>query len=128
VPVAATPGVTSARLTTKAFVDAVVAGDFTTAWNMLGPSAKEGFGTAGQFAADRRAFMNMAGNTVVIGEPTQAPDQLSVWLDASLREQMAAESAFVVHLDYPVITNNAGWEVLVVAPDLAGDWRIWFAR
>jgi hypothetical protein len=79
-------------------------------------------------AADRRAFMSTAGNTVVIGEPTQAPDQLSIWLDDGLREQMATDSAFVVQLDYPVITNNAGWEVLVVAPDRAGDWRIWIAR
>ncbi|HYO42994.1 MAG TPA: hypothetical protein VES19_07305 [Candidatus Limnocylindrales bacterium] len=127
VPPSADPSVPVALA--RAFVQDLLDGDYTAAWSMLAPGTQDHFGAEEAFASDRAAFMKSAGREVVIGDPTSAPDRLAVWLTGIPAADLQAERAFVVEIDYPALRHtNSTPEVLLIAPDTAGDWRIWIVR
>ena len=55
------------------------------------------------------------------------PRSLADWLPAA--PGATAASAFVATVDYPALASrNNDQEILIVAPDEAGAWRIWVVR
>ncbi len=61
--------------------------------------------------------------------PIIDPDSRSLadWITAAPGAN--ADLAFVATVDYPVLAGrNNGQEILVVAPDSTGSWRIWVVR
>jgi hypothetical protein len=113
----------------RQFVTALLDGRFPDAWNLLAPDTQEQFRTLDAFASDRAAFLKSAGDNVIVGEPSNAPALLSKWLPGISADQIDASAAFVVEVEYPALASrNGSPEVLVVAPNPDGAWKIWIVR
>lgn len=127
VPPTADPSIPAALA--RQFVQDLLDRDYASAWSMLAPLDQEAFGTEEAFASDRAAFMQSAGREIVIGDPSNAPDQLALWLVGISDAEIQADRAFFVELDYVALRHtNSTPGVLLIAPDPADDWRIWIVR
>lgn len=110
-----------------AWVAAMRSRDLKPAWALLSDASQAAYGSLARFTADRNAFMDTAKG--VVNGPSIAADPQSVadWLSSAPGAN--ADSAFVATVDYPALADrNNGQEILVVAPDRAGTWRIWVVR
>jgi hypothetical protein len=107
------------------YEDALVAGDWATAFDLLAATSPTHDAGASAFAAEREPFYASVGGQYTVGEPSRVTD-LSAY--APLVEGADGSRAFLVEVDYPAIGGNAGYEQFVVAPDPSGAWRIWPVR
>jgi hypothetical protein len=109
------------------WVAALRARDHQAAWDLLSSASQEAYGSFGQFAADRDAFMDSAKGIVVGPSIDQDPRSLDDWLSAAPGADAA--SAFVVSVEFPELADaNNGQQILIVAPDPTKTWRIWVVR
>ncbi len=116
----------SAAQTVRTYLDALTAGRYQDAWQVLAPSAQQAWGSEQNFATERGAFYASAGATVVLSAPDNLPQTLGEWIPPNFDGDR--QRAYVVNVDHPVIETNASREVLVAAPDSSGAWHLWVGR
>jgi hypothetical protein len=110
-----------------AWVAAMRTRDVKAAWALLSDASQAAYGSLARFTADRNAFMDTAKGVVNGPSVTADPQALADWLSSAPGAN--ADSAFIATVDYPALADrNNGQEILVVALDRAGTWRIWVVR
>ena len=116
----------AARVATD-WVGALRARDYATAWAALSAASQAAYGSMESFASDRDAFM-MSARGIALGPYVNAdPQALAEWLPAAPGAD--TKNAFIATVDYPQLAQrNNGQEVLVIAPDESGGWRVWVVR
>jgi len=107
------------------YEDALVAGDWTTAFDLLAATSPTHDAGASAFAAEREPFYASVDGQYTVGEPSRVTDLTAY---APLVDGADASRAYLIEVDYPAIGGNAGYEQFVVAPDPSGAWRIWPVR
>lgn len=120
----------------REYLERLVAHDFAGAWLLLGDEERAHRGSEAAFADERKAFFTSAGSEFTLSVPTHDLAAIWAWVipenPPSATPNLAGpdyDRAFLVEVDYPALAgNNAGWEVLLVAPDPTGAWRIWQLR
>jgi hypothetical protein len=104
-------------------------GEYDRAWSLLAPATQLAQGSLAQFAAERAAYMKSAGGIYRLGLATHDRRLLDQWVSAADPASPPLARAFLAQVDYPRLANNpAGFEILVAAPDPAGDWLVWVVR
>jgi hypothetical protein len=109
---------------------ALVDGRWQEAWDLLAPVDQAHRLTFADYVSERHAYFESVAGRYTLSAPTDDASALAAWTSdaASVRGAVLAR-AFVVQADYPAMAgNNAGYEVLLVAPDESGAWRIWELR
>jgi hypothetical protein len=108
---------------------ALVAGKPAAAWALLGDEARVRSGGEAAFGRERTQFFTSVRGRVDVNQPLKDPAAISEWL---LTYVVAADltRAYLVRVDFPAIAanTNANYEILLVAPDPRGSWRIWPLR
>jgi hypothetical protein len=112
--------------TVGAYLDALTAGRYPAAWQLLAPSARSMWGSETEFATERAAFYSTAGPSLSISAPDNAASTLATWLPADFDGDR--KRAYVIAVDHPQIQSNASREVLIAAPDPVGAWHVWIGR
>lgn len=116
-----------ATLIAGQYLDSLSNGRYFRAWQLLATDQQQAFGSLQQFRSERTAYYQSAGPRYKLSTPDRSAGMLALWLQADFAG--TADRAWVVRVDHPKLAgNNAGFEILVVAPDLTGTWRIWVAR
>ena len=112
------------------YQDALIAGEWTTAWGMLAPAHRAVIGSLADYRYERRAFYRSVDGRYAVGTPTHSASTLGKWLPPSPSSLGAnLKRGYIVRVTYPALAgNNAGWEVFLVAPTLTGQWAIWEVR
>jgi hypothetical protein len=110
----------------QAYLDALASGLYSVAWDLLAASAGQLWGSESAFAAERRAFYESAGPTFSVSTPDSSRGSRALWIASSFDGDR--DRAYVFIVDHPRIQSNASQEVLIVAPDSSGEWRIWIGR
>jgi hypothetical protein len=118
----ATPGPRDVAVTiVERYESALVAGDWSVAFDLLAATSlthEAGFGT---FAAERAAFFESVDGRYVIADPTRVTSWTGYGptVNGAFRPR-----AWLTEVAYPALTgNNAGYEQFVVAPDASGAWK-----
>jgi len=108
------------------YENALIAGDWEAAFELLSPTSLTREMGLEAFASERAAYFDSAGDRYVLADPARVSD----WMDiAPLVVRAERPRAWLVEVTYPALAgNNAGYEQLVVAPDENGTWRIWPVR
>jgi len=114
---------TKAISTVRAYQEDLVHGRLTNAWNLLAPEAKVFYHTYSEFAAERTAFMKTTTTSYTLGPPTHD------WAtsDPSLPRFYQGDfgRAFLVRVDWNAVPfTNADWDLLLVMPNLQGEWEV----
>lgn len=114
---------TKAISTVRAYQDDLVHGRLTNAWNLLAPEARVFYHTYSEFAAERMAFMTTTTTSYTLGPPTHD------WAtsDPSLPSFYQGDfgRAFLVRVDWNAVPfTNADWDMLLVMPNLQGEWEV----
>ncbi len=111
------------------YESALVNAAWPTAWSILGPEEQMQRASLGAFQAERTAFFASVHGRYTVGTPRSDLKELMGWLPAGAPASAIISRSFLVQVDYPALSgNNAGWELFMVAPDPAGDWRLWQLR
>jgi hypothetical protein len=109
------------------WVTALKAHDFRSAWALLAAPSQIGFGSFEQFANDEREILKTAKENIVGPKLDPDPESLALWLPDALGAR--PKEAFIAHVEYPALSLiNNGDQILVIAPDGTGVWRIWPVR
>jgi hypothetical protein len=129
----ATPGLRdpdTAALVTDRYERALVDGRWQEAWDMLAPVDQVQRVTFGDYVYERKAYFQSVAGRYTLSAPTNDPAALATWTsNAEFVQGADLARAFIVQADYPALAgNNAGYEVLLVAPVADGAWRIWEVR
>lgn len=112
-----------------AYMTEVTREDYDRAWTRLSPAAQAGWGSPQEFAAERAAFRLSTGGLYRMAIPSHDLGLLAQWVSPDDPARPPLERAFIAEVRYPRLeNNNAGWEMLVVAPDATGRWLIWKVR
>jgi hypothetical protein len=119
----------------RRYEDAVAARKWDAAWALLAPEQQAMRTSREEFADERGAFMTSTGGVYVARPPTHDPAEIRRWV---VPEDLTRpiypvtpdyDRAFLVEVDFPRLAgNNAGWEMLLVAPIKDGSWFIWVIR
>jgi hypothetical protein len=120
----------------NAYERALIAKDWAAAWNDLAPEEQAHWGSYDQFVADRAAYYMSVDGQFAAKPPRHDPAEIRQWVVPDNFPESPVypatpnyDRAFLIEVDYPALaTNNAGWEVLLTAPDSSGAWRIWQLR
>lgn len=130
VPAAAQADLSAIRKVAAAFVDAEAQGDYDAAWALMSPEARSHFRGFEDFASERAAFMQSARHVATVGDPTNAPDRLATWLLGLSTDGMKVEEAYLVEVDFPKLdpSTNGSTQVLIIAPDMEDQLRVWIVR
>ena len=112
------------------YQDALIAGEWRTAWGMLAPAHRAAIGSLADYRYERQAFYRSVDGRYAVGTPTHSASALARWLPPSPSSLGAnLKRGYIVRVTYPALAgNNAGWEVFLVAPTLTGRWAIWEVR
>lgn len=112
------------------YQDALIAGEWRTAWGMLAPAHRAAIGSLADYRYERQAFYRSVDGRYAVGTPTHSASALAKWLPPSPSSLGAnLKRGYIVRVTYPALAeNNAGWEVFLVAPTLTGRWAIWEVR
>ena len=111
------------------YESALVNAAWPTAWSLLGPEAQAERGSLGAFESERAAFFASVRGRYVVGEARHDLGELTGWLPAGAPASANLGRSFLVQVDFPALSgNNAGWELFMAAPDVAGEWRLWQLR
>jgi hypothetical protein len=114
--------------TLSAYMGEVVGRDFDAAWARLAPGAQRAFGSREQFTSEKLAYLQSAGSAFVMPPPTHDVALLRQFTDG-LDDAPPLDRAYIVQVDFPGLAgNNAGYWILVTAPDATGEWRVWQVR
>jgi hypothetical protein len=115
-----------ARNLVRAYETALIAGDWRTAFDLLGPASPKHEAGFAAFASERAAFYVSVAGRYTIGSTTVVRDPAPY---EPVTKGADLSRAFLIEVDYPALTgNNAGYDQFVVAPDATGAWKIWPAR
>ncbi len=109
---------------------ALVAGQWQTAWDLLAPaSQKVPYTDYANFVYERSAFFKSVAGRFVVKPPSHDATALTSWVASLLPLSANLDRAFLIEVDYPaLVTNPAGWTMLLVAPDESETWKIWVLR
>jgi hypothetical protein len=119
--------VTALRLV-ESYEGALARHDWQAAWDELGVEGQAEKESFESFSTERAAFMTSTGGRFVVADLDQDLAEMTDWiglrvLDVDLRR------AFLARVNFPALaTNNAGWELYLVAPTAMGTWRLWELR
>lgn len=131
-PTVAVPGdedFRAASAVLDAYMTEVTREDYGRAWTRLSPASQAGWGSPQEFAAERAALRQSTGGLYRMAIPTHDVALLAQWVSPDDPARPPLERAFIAEVRYPRLeNNNAGWEMLVVAPDVTGRWLIWKVR
>jgi hypothetical protein len=125
-------GVVGADAFVHAYEDALIAGQYATAWAMLGPEWQANWASESAYATDRAQWIASAGPkyTTVDNPSDQMP--LSGWLSSmqwpAATPTIDTAHAVLVEVDWTKLAgNNAGFEIWVVNPTASG-WELFEVR
>ncbi len=109
---------------------ALVDGRWQAAWDMLSPADQALRGTFADYTSERSAYFHSVAGRYTLSAPTHDAAVLTNWTSSpDLVRGADLSRAFIVQADYPALAgNNAGFEVLLVAPGSSGAWQIWVVR
>jgi hypothetical protein len=128
-PSASVSAVETVNEIVRTYVAALASRDFPTAWQLLADETKAQFGSFEQYVSDRTAFLESARNVTTIGLPSNKAADLNDWWFAVSEANLDRNHAYVVMLEYPALAGtNSDWSMLMVAPNGAGNWRVWIVR
>jgi hypothetical protein len=116
----------AAAETVATYLDALASGRYPDAWKVLAPSSRETWGDEQQFATERSAYYTSAGPSADVSAPDNSTETLAAWIPRGFDGNR--HRAYAINVDHPRIQSNASREVLIVAPDSSGEWRIWIGR
>ncbi len=122
-------GAPGAEAFVKAYENALIAGDYTTAWSMLAPAATSAWGTLSKYTGDRTAFMASAGKVYTTVANPPATLSITEWLKGTpFVGSVDKAKAVLVQVNWAALAkNNAGWEMWVVNPTATG-WELYEVR
>ena len=108
---------------------ALVDGQWQLAWSLLAPEQQTHWRSYAAFVGDRSAFFQSVQGRFVAKPPTHDAASLGQWVTPNFPTTANLDRAFLIEVDFPALSgNNAGFEILLVAPDASGRWRIWQVR
>jgi hypothetical protein len=108
------------------YESALVAGGWTTAFDLLAAASLTHEAGLDVFASERAAFFESVDGRYTVGDPVRIRDWTSL---EPLVVGAVRARAWLIEVDYPALSgNNAGYEQFVVAPDPSGAWRLWPVR
>ncbi|MFI5258166.1 MAG: hypothetical protein ACHQ01_00940 [Candidatus Limnocylindrales bacterium] len=129
-PAPSPTGVAGALAFVHSYEDALIAGNYPTAWAMLGSGSQEaGWGTLTQYTSERKAFMTSAGKTYSAVANPSGVASISDWLSGTgFAPSIDVAHAVLVQVTWTALANNnAGMEMWVVNP-IAGGWALYEVR
>lgn len=108
---------------------ALVDHQWAVAWSLLAPDAQTLRHSLADFEYERSAFMASAGDRYSLGAPVHDLAVFEQWMPVWRPASADLGRAFIVRVDYPALANNnAGWSMLLAAPNPAGHWYLWELR
>ncbi len=102
--------------------------DFAGAWDLLSAEQQAKEGSLREFAADKASLLEVQGPEFVILDTTTDRETVARWLADAQLGTADWQRSVLVSVDYPRITHNAGWAMLMVGPDENGVLKIWQLR
>jgi hypothetical protein len=111
----------AAMATIDRYVAALVNGDYPTAWAMLAPESRAGWGSVAAFAAERAPYFRSVAGRYTVAEAPPATAPLSFWITEDHLARVDPSHATLIEVDYPALAgNNAGYELYIVTDAAAG--------
>jgi hypothetical protein len=115
----------------KAYEDALLAGNYTKAWSMLGPESQANWGPFATYQSERAPYIKTAGpNYTAVADPTDIMS-MADWLSGmtwAAGAPVIDSHAVLVEVTWTKIAKEpAGMEVLVVNP-IPGGWLLYQVR
>jgi hypothetical protein len=138
-PSSASPGETTApadqetaERTAQTYQEALVDRSWAAAWDLLAAEAQVRSGSFDAFVAERSVYEPLRAPYVMV-PATRDPATIQLWVAPDYPATADLDRAFIIEIDYQVtqpsgMTGNVPFDVLLVAPDAAGRWRIWPVR
>jgi hypothetical protein len=124
------PQAQAATAALSTYLDALHAGSAEVAWGLLSDWSKRSTGSFTTFA-DVESRNSRSRSSAIVGAPTQDPgaltsDAIGVARAADIAGSADGSAAFAIAVDWPASDGSPALsETYVVAPDQAGDLRIW---
>jgi hypothetical protein len=110
----------------RTYEEALVAGDWRTAFDLLGPQSLTHEAGLASYATERAAYYESVAGRYTIGTATPVVDGTPY---EPVTKGADLSRAYLIEVDYPAMAgNNAGYEQFVVAPDASGAPKIWPVR
>ena len=126
-----TPAVTDADMAVAAvttYEQALAALDFQTAWNLRATPSQAGQ-TLESFSTERSQFLASSKGTFELKAPDHKSADIEPWLAPGVTDGIDPARTYLIEVDFPALAgNNAGYEIFLVSPDTAGNWRLWEVR
>lgn len=123
------PTSAAAEQTAREFETARATGDFETAWSYLGPATRAVFGNEQTFAAQEAAYNATGAAVFKIAAPSRDPDLLDPSNIGNAASDYVASTAWYVGINHPNVDGaSAGFEGLVVAQGIDGEWHVWIVH
>lgn len=113
------------------YADALLTDRMADAWALLAPESHARFADdAARFAVERRMYLRAADGQLEVGPATQDPTLLArVSKRLGTEPAIDTDRAWVIELDYPTLAwAPSPDDLLLVAPDATGTWRLWWVR
>ena len=114
---------------------ALVGSRWQAAWTMLAPQQPVRWQPYSAFAAERAAFFHSVAGRYSVKPAIHDATLIRQWAgpydDPTTPIWPASpdyDRAFIVQVDYPLLTQSNAFDVLLVAPDASGHWFIWQVR
>jgi hypothetical protein len=116
----------------KTYEDALIAGQYATAWAMLGPEWQASYGSLSAFTTSVQELRNGEGTAYTLAANPSTIMSLADWLSSmqwpAATPVIDVAHAVLVEVDWTKLKgNNAGWEVWVVNP-VPGGWELFEVR
>jgi hypothetical protein len=128
----ATPRTDSAKAGAIAdqYERSLVDGRWRAAWNLMSSVDRTLRGTYAAYVDERSAYFRSVSGRYTLSRPTHDPAVLRTWTSSpELVRGADLSRGYIVQASYPALANNnAGFEILLVAPNGSGAWRIWEVR
>jgi hypothetical protein len=113
----------------RAYEDALLAGDYSRAWAMLGKGSQAHWGTLAAFQKERAAFLATSGSEY--REELSPTNTLTLrqWIEgATWATQIDQAHAYLISVKWTSFASPyAGWEIWVANPGKTG-WLLYLVR
>ena len=130
-PSPVTPALTDSQLAVRAvtnYEQALSDRDFQAAWNLLAPPSRAGQ-TLASFSTERSQFLVSTKGQFELKAPDNKAADIDQWIAPGTTDGIDRARTFLIEVDFPALAgNNAGYEIFLVSPTSAGDWRLWQVR
>jgi hypothetical protein len=124
----ASPDVGAAVELVDRYLKALYAGDYETAWAMLGHGSQEGYGSLAAFRLNMGGYLQGAGSQYRLIPSPKDVAPLETWLPAAREPRLDPAQVVLVEVDYLALSgNNAGWQLYLVGP-LDNRLQLWDVR